>query len=293
MEGCRMSLNYNVYSYDIHLDKEFRTASGALSSKKTFFIQSKDDPSKIVELPLSPSMGFTSDGFVDLLLKDPVKLSESLLVKRTISWLKADLSELKPAPSQVKIDFKTIGIGDDVPDRFDGVLKLKADRSNYEYIAQLSYRLRDIQQLWSVDFNRGLGVEDLQRFYGMASMEKCFCIEQPLPVGQIDQSLIQGFPIFLDEELETLMFERCLAIRPAGLVLKTFRHSWAEYCSWHQFAIENEIPYFVGSMVQTEIADSLCDQLNVKAPIQYLSKVQNLQVQNYIYKAQLLGEIRG
>lgn len=286
-----MSLSYNVYSYDIQLEKEFRTASGTLSAKKTFFIQSKEYPDKVVELPLSPSMGFTSDVFVELLLKDPETLSQSQLVKRIISWLDADLSELAPAPSPLTIDFKTIGIGDEIPEKFDGVLKLKADKSNYEQIAQLSYRLRDNDQLWSVDFNRGLRIEDLQKFYRTACMEKCFCIEQPLPVGKIDRSLIQEFPIFLDEEMETLSFERCLGIRPAGLVLKTFRHSWAEYNLWHQFAIENKIPYFVGSMVQTEIADVLCDQLNAKAPIQYLSRVHNLQTQSYLQNSQLLGEI--
>lgn len=268
-----MKNTVEVYSHQIHLSNEFTTARGSLKSKETFIFVAKDPEGTIssyVELPLSPSMGLSHSEFHDLLKNAPQRFRHHPLIERTLTWLNLRDEDL-PTKNILSppLRIQTIGIHSNPPEDPDITLKLKGSPDNLNEIIETSQVLARKKQNWMVDFNGSLDQSELLHFEEKADLTTCLWIEQPLPAGKWATSRGSSTRVFLDEEMQNTSLERFLQSQAQGFVLKPWRYSVSEYQTWHRFAEENNIPYIVGSMIQSPIADLLCDKLNQFAPIRY------------------------
>lgn len=269
-----------IYKKDFVLQNEFRS-SGSVVKNKTTYYYVDEFTRRIVEIPYSPSMDIKRDELVTL----------HPFVLKNISWLNADLNEISLVKQPQKFLFKTYGIGQSLDLCAQDFIKIKCDADGLGWLADKSEILAQNNMPWIADFNQSLTERQLLEFLKMANLTTCFGLEQPFPRGKMTSSICKEVPIILDEEMIHLDFVQLKTIAPKAVVLKPWRYSFLEYIQWHNFLIEQEIPYMVGSMIQSEVADHLCDELNLKATFQYKAKINPINFRTVLSGAVLIGEL--
>lgn len=270
-----------VYKLNIHLSEAFKTSQSSIQVKTTYMYHHRIKD-RVIELPYSPSMGESPDRI----------LGDCELVKRTLSWLDFDLSQLSIPLRQDRFKMQTFGIGQEVSAKPELMIKLKADHTTVAQIASESKKFKAKNIPWFVDFNQGLSPVEWDSFLNEVDLSTCFGIEQPLSRGQITGYHCQIAPVILDEEMSDITQEKLIELRPKAVVLKPWRYTWQQYKVLHDFLIQENIPYMVGSMIQGPVADHMCDQLNIKAPIQYSQTPKVLDLKMILQNAEFVGKLK-
>jgi hypothetical protein len=281
MEGLAILLKtIKVLQKEIFLPCEFKSNGSSIQNKTTYFYLDVDTQ-RIIEIPYSPSMGLLREELVSL----------HPFVVKNLSWLWSDLKQLDLPQDSIKHNIVTYGIGADPIWNENTLVKIKCDALNSLELARQTHQFPRSGQGWIVDFNQGLDEEQLSAFIQNSFLGYCFGIEQPMPIGRMPKSFYEAAPIILDEEMSLISFSDLDEVRPRAVVMKPWRYHFLDYLEWHRFLIDRRIPYMVGSMIQSEVANQLCDDLNKKASIQYESEFAPLSMNQVLSGAKFLGEI--